>query len=90
MFHKGSLVACALAGLLAGGCEKSEASGKQGGAGTKPATEAMVKCQGVNACAGHGGCKSAQNACAGKNGCKGQGFVEMSQADCDSKGGKVM
>jgi len=55
----------------------------------KPAqTEAMVKCSGVNACKGQGGCKSATNACKGQNGCKGQGLVQMSAKDCAAKGGK--
>ena len=43
----------------------------------------MVKCEGVNACKGKGGCKSASNDCKGKNACKGKGFSEMSKADCD-------
>jgi hypothetical protein len=47
------------------------------------AQAAKVKCEGVNACKGQGGCKSAKNECKGKNGCKGQGWTEMSQADCD-------
>lgn len=53
-------------------------------AGPAAAAQApMVKCEGVNACKGKGGCKGAKNACKGQNGCKGQGFMEMSQADCD-------
>ena len=47
------------------------------------AQEAKVKCEGVNACKGKGGCKSANNACKGQNACKGKGFVEMTKADCD-------
>ncbi|MEZ4403258.1 MAG: hypothetical protein R3B06_24750 [Kofleriaceae bacterium] len=50
---------------------------------------AKVHCEGVNACKGHGACKTAANACAGQNGCKGQGFVEMPAAECTAKGGKV-
>ncbi len=52
-------------------------------AGPVSAQEAKVKCEGVNACKGQGGCKSAKNECKGKNSCKGHGFTEMSQADCD-------
>jgi hypothetical protein len=86
---KGSIVACALAGVFATACSKSD--GSKSGSAEKPATmEAKVKCQGVNACAGHGACKSAANDCAGKNGCKGKGFVEMTKEECDQKGGKVM
>jgi hypothetical protein len=38
----------------------------------------------VNACKGHGECKSAQNACKGQNGCGGKGFKMMTQAECDA------
>lgn len=52
-------------------------------AGPAAAQAAKVKCEGVNACKGQGGCKGASNSCKGQNGCKGKGFMEMSQADCD-------
>lgn len=52
-------------------------------AGPVAAQGAKVKCEGVNACKGQGGCKGAGNECKGKNGCKGKGWTEMSQADCD-------
>jgi len=52
-------------------------------AGPVFAQAAKVKCEGVNACKGQGGCKGAKNSCKGQNACKGQGFTEMSQADCD-------
>jgi hypothetical protein len=52
-------------------------------AGPAAAQAAKVKCEGVNACKGQGGCKSAKNSCKGQNACKGQGFVEMTKADCD-------
>lgn len=93
MFQKGTLVAFALAGVFAaGGCSKQEESTakKEPSASGAAAMQANVKCQGVNECAGHGGCKSAANECKGKNGCKGKGFVEMSADDCNAKGGKVM
>lgn len=51
-------------------------------AGPAAAQGAKVKCEGVNACKGQGGCKGANNSCKGHNSCKGQGFVEMSDADC--------
>jgi uncharacterized membrane protein len=86
--QKSSFVfAAALAGLLAAGCSKGNEAAK---AEPKPA-EAKVKCEGVNSCAGHGGCAGAGHECAGKNGCKGQGWVETASADeCTTKGGKVM
>lgn len=51
-------------------------------AGPAAAQAAKVKCEGVNACKGQGGCKGAKNSCKGHNSCKGQGFMEMSEADC--------
>ena len=51
---------------------------------------AKVHCSGVNACKGHGACKSEANACAGKNGCKGHGWVELTEDECKAKGGTVV
>lgn len=52
--------------------------------------KADVKCAGINACKGHGACKTASNDCKGLNACKGQGWVSAdSAAACTDKGGKV-
>ncbi|MGH8729902.1 MAG: BufA2 family periplasmic bufferin-type metallophore [Burkholderiales bacterium] len=51
------------------------------------AAEGEVMCAGVNACKGHGACKSATNACKGQNGCKGKGVVAMSEQACKDIGG---
>ena len=51
--------------------------------------DAAVKCYGVNKCAGHNDCKTANNACKGHASCKGQGFVKMSKAACENVGGSV-
>jgi hypothetical protein len=78
---KGAIIAASVAGLFSAGVAGipvAKAGGEQ------------VSCDGVNACKGKGGCKSASNACAGKNGCKGQGHVMMSKEDCKAKGGKVL
>lgn len=48
-----------------------------------------VKCFGLNACKGHGSCKSTANACKGKNACKGQGFSMMGKEKCMAKGGST-
>jgi hypothetical protein len=48
-----------------------------------------VKCFGLNACKGHGSCKSTANACKGKNACKGQGFSMMGKEKCLAKGGST-
>jgi len=54
------------------------------------AAPAQVKCSGVNACKSMSECASASNACKGQNSCKGHGWMSMSKADCDAKGGKVV
>jgi uncharacterized membrane protein len=54
------------------------------------ADDAKVHCSGVNACKGQAECKSASNACKGQNACKGHGWISLSKADCDAKGGKVL
>lgn len=54
------------------------------------AKEGKVMCSGVNSCKGHSECKSASSSCKGLNSCKGQGWMSLSQADCDAKGGKVI
>jgi hypothetical protein len=79
MTTKGTLVAAAVAGLFISAAPMV-ASAKAGG---------KVHCQGVNACKGKGGCKSADNACKGQNGCKGKGWTDMSEKDCKAKGGTV-
>ena len=53
------------------------------------AADASVHCYGVNACKGQNDCKTAENACKGQGVCKGHGFLSMSKAMCDQKGGKV-
>lgn len=46
------------------------------------ASEAKIKCEGVNECKGHGACSTATNSCAGKNACKGQSFEMMTPEEC--------
>ena len=46
------------------------------------ASEATIKCEGVNQCKGQSACKTAHNACSGQNACKGQGFEMMSPEAC--------
>lgn len=49
----------------------------------------LVHCHGVNACAGHNDCKSADNACKGHAKCKGTGFVATPSKACKDLGGKI-
>lgn len=79
----GLTIAAAAAALFASGgyalADHHEAAG----------TEAMVHCSGVNACKGQAECKSASNSCKGQNSCKGKGWMAMTKADCDAKGGTM-
>jgi len=79
---KNAVLMAAVAGLLT--------AGVVGAATTARAADAdKVKCYGINACKGQGGCAGSGHACGGKNACKGQGFVETSKDDCMKKGGKL-
>ena len=49
----------------------------------------LIHCHGVNACAGHNDCKTADNACKGHAKCKGTGFVATPAKACKDIGGKV-
>ncbi len=49
----------------------------------------LEHCYGVNKCAGHNDCKTAENACAGHASCKGHGFVAMPAKACGDIGGKT-
>jgi hypothetical protein len=83
MTMNGKAIAMTVAGLLlAVGPRVANADDK-----TK---EAKVKCSGVNACKGKGGCAGASNSCSGQNGCKGKGWVETSAKECKDKKGTVV
>jgi len=49
----------------------------------------LIHCNGVNACAGHNDCKTADNACKGHAKCKGTGFVVTPAKACKDIGGKI-
>jgi len=49
----------------------------------------LSQCYGVNKCAGHNDCKTANNACGGHASCKGKGFVLMGSKACGDVGGKT-
>jgi len=84
----GTLIAITAASLFAAACSKS--ADRSSSTGSAPADQtAKVHCQGVNACKGKSGCRTAHNACAGQNGCKGQGFVDMTAQQCEAEGGTV-
>lgn len=79
---KGLMIAGAAAMLFtAGGC------GDEDDPGTSSQNQ-IVKCEGVNDCAGKGACAGAGHDCAGKNSCKGKGYVEITRGECTQQGGK--
>ena len=79
---RGLMLATAAAALFASGASLAVEHDKAG-------TEAKVHCSGVNACKGTSECKTATTSCKGTNSCKGKGWMSMTQAECDAKGGKV-
>jgi hypothetical protein len=86
-----TLTGAALAALALAGCAHT----KHGGAAAKtapadPASLAKVECYGVNTCKGTGSCGSGSDSnCAGTNTCKGLGWLSLTKAECDAKGGTV-
>ena len=81
MTIKGAFIAASVAGLFSAGTASI--------AMAADSDTDQVSCSGINACKGHGSCKSAANSCAGKNGCKGKGMTKTSKKDCAAKGGTV-
>lgn len=75
-----TIAAAAATMLLAGSVATADVS---------QAADYKVKCFGLNACKGHGSCKSSANGCKGKNACKGQGVTMLSKSKCLAKGGKT-
>lgn len=78
--NKTVVVTAALAGLMMAGCATSKATADK-------TSTVKGECHGINSCKGTGDCGGAGTSCAGTNACKGQGWVKMTKADCDAKGG---
>lgn len=96
----GTCLALGVAAIFSGACDKSPA-GQAGAsatssntlAGAMPAapTGEQVKCLGIHECKGKSACHVAGgHACAGQNTCKGKGWISVTKAECDVKGGKVI
>jgi len=81
MNRKSILIASAAAALFLSGAVAARAEDKAG--------KDEVRCAGVNACKGQGGCAGGGHSCAGKNGCKGQGITKTTAEDCKAKGGTI-
>ncbi|OFZ30092.1 MAG: hypothetical protein A2622_09570 [Bdellovibrionales bacterium RIFCSPHIGHO2_01_FULL_40_29] len=80
--NKTALLSAALTGLMMAGCAYGVAATPDASG-----TVAQGECHGMNSCKGTGECGGAGHSCAGKNSCKGKGWVKLSKADCEAKGG---
>jgi hypothetical protein len=60
--------------------------------GGEAAAAGDVKCLGINECKGQAQCGGAPggHSCAGQNECKGKGWLKVSAAECQEKGGTVL
>ena len=88
------LSGCAGAATKSASAESVHCAGVNSCKGTSDCKTAASSCKGhnscktaTNACKGQGSCASAANACKGQNACAGHGFIAVSAADCDAKGG---
>lgn len=79
------LMSAALGGLVLATAISASAAEEAGDASTAGAKTGQ--CHGINSCKGTGACHGAGNSCAGSNSCKGKGWLKLSKADCDAKGG---
>jgi hypothetical protein len=91
-FDQGTKIALAAGLLITAACrgdatKPAPAAATPSGSGER---QALVNCQGANACRAKSLCETAHNACAGMNACKGQGWIDVSPADCAAAGGKVV
>lgn len=81
--------------LLATACETAnngDGGSSAGADNTGTGDSALVRCEGINECKGQGLCASAdgQNSCEGQNSCKGLGWINVTEEECDDKGGKIL
>jgi uncharacterized membrane protein len=86
------LISAAVAGMLAAGAnatlsESAFAKDKKAAKGADKGEK--VECHGINECKGKSDCHTADSACKGENSCKGKGYLKVSKAECEKKGGKV-
>ena len=100
MSNKATTLALSAAALFLSGCGKDAAPtanpsdaaatpGADGGAATADVDpNKKVRCYGVNECSGQTACDVAGKwDCAGNNDCKGKGWLHVTKAECDEKGG---
>lgn len=91
--------ALSAAALLLSGCDKQPKEGESAKESESAKTTTMalpepesgkVNCMGINECKGQSQCHTASHGCAGQNACKGKGWIQVTRAECDEKGGKVL
>ena len=86
----GSSLAISAAALFLAACNKGAAEEGAKSAESASAGE-VVKCLGVNECKGQAACGVPDgHSCAGQNECRGKGWIQATEADCSSKGGRVL
>jgi hypothetical protein len=88
-------LALAAAALFVQACEKKDDAGT-----TNPDDgAAKIKCFGANECSGQSACNvpdgrvapgSKGHACGGLNECRGKGWILLTKAECDGKGGEPL
>ena len=54
------------------------------------AAQGEIACWGINSCKGTTACTTAFNACTGQNACRGRGYLNVSEAECEAKGGRPL
>lgn len=95
------LAACNESAQKPSGTKASDtpATDKQAPTMPEPVEGVTMQCFGANECRGQSACNVADgrfaagskgNACTGQNDCRGKGWLLLSQADCDAKGGKPL
>ncbi|MCB9699315.1 MAG: hypothetical protein H6738_21215 [Alphaproteobacteria bacterium] len=85
MSNNGFGIAAAVAMLFTTGL----AAGCSNGGAEEGDLSTLVRCEGINECAGQGECAGAdgQNSCEGQNECAGMGWVTATRGDCADQGG---
>lgn len=78
------------AALFAAACGGSQAPADDASEQSAAVSDS-VKCLGIHECKGQSACGVPDgHSCAGQNDCKAKGWVKVSQAECDEKGGTVL
>lgn len=91
----GTWLAVSAATLFSLACQKSDepdpgSAGAAAAAMPKPGPD-QVHCLGVHECKGKSDCHIAGgHACAGQNECKGKGWIALTRAECEQRGGKII